>query len=122
MNRRRFLSMVGLIPAALALPSLPQVEARRTVTFNFEPPRNVDLEFMSLMSESPFVTGGPVPSQSSPQLVMAHGGETILPRQPKTREEETVDAILRFHEAVKELQRVEDRYGFKFFDDLGKAS
>lgn len=72
MNRRRFLSMLGLFPAALALPPLPQVEARKKVTFNFVPSRNVDLQWISLMSKPPMYLVG----ESGPEIFIPPQGST----------------------------------------------
>lgn len=102
MNRRRFLSMLGAIPAALALPALPALSAtskRRETTIVVQSPMN---DFRSDLQYGKILAG-------SPQLVLAHGGETVLPtRKPRTLAEraaarEIAEAVIRVESAYLAL-------------------
>lgn len=106
MNRRRFLSMLGAIPAALALPSLPALSATAKpggVSIVVQSPMN---DFRSDLQSAGVVAGGPV---GSPQLVFAHGGETILPTpKPRTVVERAearrvAEAVIRVNQAYLAL-------------------
>lgn len=75
MNRRRFLSMLGAIPAALALPALPPVTKRpvkRPLTILVQSPMNdfrSDLQYASIMAEKLHL-----------YLIGEHGPEIFVPR------------------------------------------
>lgn len=95
MNRRRFLSMLGMLPAALALPKVgeqPKKEATRIVV---QSPMN---DFRSDLQHATY-------------LVKATGGETILPGVSRTPVERAVDAIIRFEQAFKDFAAAEAELG-----------
>lgn len=107
MNRRRFLSMFGAIPAVLALPSLPALAAtkRTGATIVVQSAMNdfrADLQRLAEIG----VTPGP---RGSDQLVLAHGGEMILPA-PKPPKPRTVAERATARELAEAVIRVEHAY------------
>lgn len=73
MNRRRFLSMLGAIPAALALPELPPMKrpVKRPLTILVQSPLNdfrTDLQYASIMAEKVHL-----------YLIGEHGPEIFVP-------------------------------------------
>lgn len=124
MNRRRFLSMLGAIPAALALPALPALTKPKPhgITIVVQSAMNdfrTDLQYANILAGETGIVPGPI---GGDQLILAHGGETILPspalRKPRTLAErasarELAEAYLRV--ACAEVALAASPVGIEWF-------
>lgn len=111
MNRRRFLAMLGAIPAALALPSLPALAKAKShgTTIVIQSPMNdfrSDLQYATILSDVTGIVPGP---WGSDQLILRYSGETILPLPP-TPKPRTLAERASARELAEAIIRVESAW------------
>lgn len=82
MNRRRFLSMLGALPAALALPTLPPDKNRVSIVVQSRGDFRSDLRYATILSEK--IVGGVKPAgpfligERGPEIIIPHHGGTVI--------------------------------------------
>lgn len=86
MNRRRFLSLLGLLPAALALPSMPAATRSSGIKIIIRGPMN---DFRSDLQYATILAGLIAPPYSGPPYLVGESGpEIIIPPKRWIRPEE----------------------------------